>query len=195
MTNFYTADQHWGHAGIIHHTTRPFRDVREMNEMLTRKWNEVVGHEDTVYHMGDLTLGGVEAAMEYIRRLHGDLVIIPGSHDRKWIDRAHHMRTMGGKVIRATVIHEVREGEERIVLCHYPMTSWNGSHNGAWHFSGHKHGRLGVFTRSGDTDIEDQDRRGWGVDVGVDSWGFQPVTFSRIRMAVGLGFSGVKHAS
>ena len=47
---FFTSDTHFHHANIIRFCNRPFRDVEEMDEILIRNWNEVVGPEDTVFH-------------------------------------------------------------------------------------------------------------------------------------------------
>ena len=49
---FFTSDTHFHHANIIRFCDRPFRDVEEMDEILIRNWNEVVGPEDTIFHLG-----------------------------------------------------------------------------------------------------------------------------------------------
>ena len=46
---FYIADLHLGHNNIIKHCNRPFKDYKEMDEVLINNWNNVVGENDTVF--------------------------------------------------------------------------------------------------------------------------------------------------
>ena len=62
MTIFFTSDTHFGHAKIIEYLNRPFATAEEMDEQLAVRWNEIVGEKDTVYHLGDFTLGGWQNA-------------------------------------------------------------------------------------------------------------------------------------
>ena len=60
------------------------------------------------------------------------------------------------------VLTPVIAGHKRIlVLCHYPLASWDRRHHGAWHLHGHSHG-----THQG---------TGCILDVGVDCHGYAPV--------------------
>lgn len=56
MNIFFTSDTHFGHNNIIKLSNRPFSSVEEMNEGLIERWNDVVGAEDIVYHLGDFSL-------------------------------------------------------------------------------------------------------------------------------------------
>jgi calcineurin-like phosphoesterase family protein len=53
-----------------------------------------------------------------------------------------------------------------LVLCHYPFRSWRGMGKGWVNLHGHSHGRLKP--------------QPWQFDVGVDVWGFRPVTLGEI---------------
>lgn len=54
-----------------------------MDETMIRRWNEVVGKEDTVIHLGDFAFGPKEKAREYLNGLYGKVkVLIRGTHDR-----------------------------------------------------------------------------------------------------------------
>ena len=53
---FVTADHHWGHANILGYCDRPFDNVEEMDAEMVRRWNEVVGSDDEVFHLGDFTI-------------------------------------------------------------------------------------------------------------------------------------------
>jgi calcineurin-like phosphoesterase family protein len=64
-------------------------------------------------------------------------------------------------------IHELRLDGARIVLCHYPMRSWNGMYKNHLHFYGHEHAKLTDFANT--------------MDVGVDNWNYYPVTLAEIK--------------
>ena len=51
---FFTSDTHFSHANIMKFCGRPFKNVGEMNNTIIKNWNDVVGPEDTVFHLGDL---------------------------------------------------------------------------------------------------------------------------------------------
>lgn len=53
---YFTADIHFGHARIIDYCDRPFNNADEMDRVLIKNWNSVVGSKDVVYILGDLTL-------------------------------------------------------------------------------------------------------------------------------------------
>ena len=82
MADFCTADSHFSHRRIIEYENRPFRDVDHMNEELIRRWNETVGPNDTVYHLGDFGLGKVEDLRLICGILNGQKILIKGNHDR-----------------------------------------------------------------------------------------------------------------
>lgn len=154
MKYFFTADEHMGHKNIIKYCDRPFTDVEEMNEEIIKRYNEVVGVEDTTIHIGDYTMKSKKDAENWIRRLNGTHTFIQGSHD-KWMDKDHH---------------EIWEGNIdgiHIVCCHYAMRVWGGSHYNSWHLFGHSHGRLEGIGKS--------------MDVGVDTHNFYPYSFEEIK--------------
>ena len=79
MTNWYTADQHYGHDNIRKYANRPFYSCHEMNCVITKKWNKRVQEDDTIYVIGDFCFGN---PLTYIKRLNGTKILIKGNHDR-----------------------------------------------------------------------------------------------------------------
>jgi hypothetical protein len=69
MNTFFTADHHFNHKRIIEYSSRPFKDVDEMNEVLIRKWNEKIKPKDTVYHLGDFAFGNPGNKIMILNRL------------------------------------------------------------------------------------------------------------------------------
>ena len=88
MSEFFTADHHFGHARIIQHLQRPFSTVHQMNSALAELWNAKVGPDDQVWHLGDFTLQDVTRAREYFSHLNGRIHVLsnPWHHDRRWLE-------------------------------------------------------------------------------------------------------------
>ena len=70
----------------------------------------------------------------------------------------------------ATDMMEVSINGQLITLCHYPMISWNKSHFGSWQLYGHHHNNRVAEMFPGKR-----------CNVGVDNWGFKPVSFDQIK--------------
>lgn len=50
---YYISDLHFGYRNVIGMDNRPFETIEEMDETLSRLWNETVTDEDDVYIVGD----------------------------------------------------------------------------------------------------------------------------------------------
>lgn len=75
---FVIADTHFGHKKVV--DFRPWKTVEEHDLELITKWNSVVKKHDTVWHLGDVCLGGREK-LEIIRNLNGIKKLVLGNHD------------------------------------------------------------------------------------------------------------------
>lgn len=153
---WFTSDLHLGHTNIIEYCKRPFVDTDSMNEALVANWNARVKPADTVFCLGDFGLGKPEAVIALRKRLNGAIVLIRGNHDRF------------GKKRQAELNMQVVEGDALLVLgstkfhlSHYPRALAEKL-PGVTHLCGHVHERW--KTQDGI------------LNVGVDQWGFQPIT-------------------
>lgn len=180
---FFCSDTHFGHANIIKYCNRPFTGlnvpgigpisaVEIMDRALINNWNKVVKKTDTVYFLGDLYFYPVEQTLRIVNQLHGKKIWIAGNHDKKLIKEPE--LTKHFEYIKdLDMIHiqdpEMKKGRQRIVLCHYPLVSWESSNQGSWSLHGHSHGTL-----KEDNDI-------LRADIGVDSWNFTPVSYEQIK--------------
>lgn len=154
--NWFTSDTHFDHANILKYTSRPFTTVEEMNEALITNWNSLVRPGDVVYHLGDFAF---RRHRYFAERLHGQIVLIEGSHDR--------MSASEGKAFQRVGPRHTVPGEPDIILSHYAMRVWPRSHYGTWHLFGHSHGHLPPHGKS--------------FDVGVDAWGFFPLSTIQVK--------------
>jgi calcineurin-like phosphoesterase family protein len=166
MAQFFISDTHFGHAAIIGMCHRPFTGVDEMDEALIERWNAAVAPGDVVYHLGDVCYRNAKGADAYMKRLNGSVHLIAGNHDK------HTLESFRASFASVSDIREVRIGERRVVLCHYPMREWHGSWRGAWHLFGHVHGRLNHAPL------------GYSLDVGADSHDFRPWSEAEIGEAM-----------
>lgn len=178
MTTWFTSDSHFGHTNIINYCNRPFISVDEMDAVLIDNWNNLVGDDDIVYHLGDFTLSGRLTAQKYFSRLKGLIRVLenPWHHDRGWLSAAY-IFTSGSnlpiQILPPMVVLELPEyGDggypKPLVLCHYPLAMWDRKHYGAWHLHGHSHGKYHAPDNA------------CIYDVGVDSNNFKPVSLKSI---------------
>ena len=166
--HWYTADLHLNHAAILRHCKRPFRDAGHMDSHLCDRIAERVAPDDDLWIVGDFAFARTEDRAKVAARLAGlpgRKHLVHGNHDESWVrdlpwDSRHDIVT-------------VRDGDQALVLCHYPMITWEGARHGALHLFGHVHDNW-LGTRN-------------AINVGVDVWDYAPVRLPDIqRRAKGL---------
>ena len=149
MKQFITSDTHFFHNNIIRYCNRPYRSVVEMNEDLIAKWNNVVGPDDEIYHLGDFCFGNFAKAQSVFDRLNGKKILLRGNHDPK------HVLDLGWLNVHNYLY--LTHGPVQLYLSHYP----GAKHRADIALHGHEHGN-GHQTRH-------------QVDVGVDCWNMSPM--------------------
>lgn len=187
---YFTSDLHFGHKNIINFCRRPFHSVENMNKLMVMNWNEVVQPDDTVYILGDFAMGQIRETLPIAEQLNGEKLLVPGNHDRCWpghldgdgkIDGAkisewkQRYEDVGFTVLPTQVTIE-HEGQE-ILLCHFPYETVVGEYDLRYHnthpvdnglplFHGHVHDTWKTRLNM--------------VNVGVDVWGYCPVSIERL---------------
>lgn len=156
MARFFTADTHFGDHRTLNIHRRPFASVAEMDAAIVAGWNAVVAPDDEVWHLGDVARRPAEVGA-LLARLHGTKHLVRGNNDPAATGEAE-----GWASVRDYA--ELTDGGTSLILCHYPLRSWNGQHKRAINLHGHSHGRLKPMLRQ--------------FDVGVDARGFRPVTLA-----------------
>ncbi len=219
MSTWFSADHHFGNENITGHVgrklagwEREFVNAGEMDARMIARWNEVVLPDDTVYYLGDFTLLSGKVMLQYLDRLTGQIKFVPGGHDLSWMKDLGFKPNETGFLPRPYHKHEIlpmlhflkmkidgleaQAGAKKrslLVLCHYPLFSWERSHKGSWHLHGHSHGGLGKANRyqkivkSLPSTLEDFHT----LDVGVDAtWDFYPVHMQTIVDKLGADEEG-----
>jgi calcineurin-like phosphoesterase family protein len=158
---YFTGDTHFSDPRVLRIDRRPFSTIAEHDEALIAKWNEIVGPDDVVWHLGDFARGSAAAVDALLSRLQGEKHLVIGNNDPSatlnaagWSSTQHYAEmTINGQLI---------------VLCHYPFRTWNKMGKKSINLHGHSHGRLTAVPRQ--------------YDVGVDPQNLRPVTFDAILL-------------
>lgn len=87
---WFISDTHFFHTNILKFTddngerTRQFNSLDEMHDYMLKQWNSVVGVNDYVYHLGDVTFQYHKPFNELMSQLNGRKRLIIGNHDKIW---------------------------------------------------------------------------------------------------------------
>lgn len=86
MNIFFTSDWHLWHKGILTFKNkdgtplRPFYSIEEMHEALIENHNKLVKTGDTVYVLGDVSMGP-QSKLGIVERFNGVKRLVAGNHD------------------------------------------------------------------------------------------------------------------
>lgn len=157
---FLISDTHFGHRNIINFTRkngeslRPFKNVDEMDDTLIKNWNSIVGPQDKVYHLGDVTMNAKSLNLLY--NLNGTKILIKGNHDtQKLAYYLPHFKDIRGS-------HEL----DGLLLTHIPVSETQKiRYRGNIH--GHLHEKI----------LQDP----WYYNVSVEQTNYFPVPFETIQ--------------
>lgn len=174
MATFFSGDWHLGHANVLKFCNRPFKDADEMNRAIVSNWNAMVTHEDTGYILGDLTLYEWGWLESMIWRFNGNLKVVPGNHDRRWIKSYQERGPVPKLEILPPLVSlrlpqsdfeaaRIDQVPKCIVLCHYGMRVWDSSHRGSWMLFGHSHLKLPPAGLSFDVGVDGHEFRPWSL--------------------------------
>jgi len=159
---YFTADTHFNHHHVIRYDKRPWKTIDEMQEALICIWNTIVRKGDTVYHLGDFAFKNNWVPI--LEKLNGNKHLILGNHDTP-------NRESVKKFITTSHIKRISYEKQKIVLCHYPMYTWQGKEKGAWHLYGHCHGNSKYNLKN-------------TLEVGCMLHGYRPISFDEVKMLI-----------
>jgi len=132
------------------------------NEWLIKEvFNKYVEKKDEVYILGDVSLGKRKDAEKFISRMNGNKHLIMGNHDKN----IHNLGNFSEITQIKNFVFSRGGLNIHIVLCHFPMASWDRKIHGSWHLYGHVHGRFQAPGLSWDAGIDNR-----AVACGVFGW-------------------------
>ena len=182
-----TADFHLNHANIINYSNRPFHNVEHMNAELVRRFNERVGAEDTIYHVGDESFN-IWCVKQVLPLLNGKThILVVGNHDR--CHRCHKGFQKYIKVYLDCGFSEILQsanidiGNETVHIDHFPYRDnsifdhkydqYRPIDYGQWLLHAHIHERW--------------IQKGKMINVGVDARDYYPISVDEIAETIKLG--------
>ena len=184
---WFTSDTHYGHKNIVLAETewrdslgnkpieslRDFASVEEMNNLMIENINNAVDKDDYLFHLGDWSFGGVERIAEFRERIQcKNIVLLLGNHDHHIRNNTENVKDLFLEVSDYIELKVTSNNAKshKLVLCHYPIVSWNKQYYGAMMIHGHQH-------KKGDERITQVDR----MDVGIcGSNGFRPYHLNEV---------------
>lgn len=130
---FVVSDHHLGHQNACMFTRpngakmRPFNTAAEADEVMIANWNKVVGHDDIVWHLGDVALR--KDFIRLIARCNGQKKLVLGNHDK--FEMAAYLpffnNIYGVKVV------------DNVLLSHIPVHPFSLQHRWLGNIHGHCH--------------------------------------------------------
>lgn len=176
---FFISDTHFGHSKIIDYCKRPFSSIEEHDKALIQNWNNTVGQDDTVFHLGDFAYGNSQFIANIIKQLNGNIILIKGNHD---------LRNMNPTLynIFSDVVYQARIliDKQTVYLNHFPFLCFDHGDinlykdNYSIQLFGHVHS--GPLTSSKDVSrlnilFPTQ------YDVGVDNNNYTPISWADVK--------------
>lgn len=164
---YITSDLHLFHKRIIEFApySRPYSSIEDMHTDIIKKWNRVVFNTDTTYILGDVSFGKPQETCDILSRLNGNKNLIIGNHDTKLL-RSDIFKSCFQSI---KSYHDMKYNGEFLVMCHYPMASWNRSHYGSIMLHGHLHSRpSGVSGRIKDVGMDANNCGVYKIDDVID---------------------------
>lgn len=176
---FFTSDTHFGHSKIIDYCKRPFSSIEEHDKVLIQNWNNTVGQNDTVFHLGDFAYGNSQFIANIIKQLNGNIILIKGNHDLKNMNPTLY-NMFSDVVYQARILID----KQTVYLNHFPFLCFDHGdinlykNNYNIQLFGHVHS--GPLTSSKDVSrlnilFPTQ------YDVGVDNNNYTPISWADVK--------------
>lgn len=138
--NFYISDLHFGHKNVLFFDNRPFDNIDEMAEALIENWNRKVGHDDDVWILGDFCYRSDKDPSYFLKQLNGRKHLLIGNHDKVTLESKSAYKYFES----VERLQHIKDGNNNVILCHFPIAEWNAMKRGAFHIYGHIHGNQDV---------------------------------------------------
>ncbi len=145
-----------------------------MDETIIKNINARVGKTDTLFVLGDFCFKSRNPQF-YLDQINcKDIWLVLGNHDAYDHNVEEYCGNVGGFAGVENYMQlrvQVNGQKKLIVLFHYPIQEWNGSHRGSWHLSGHTHSQ---------NKWSHNNPAQYILDVGVDCHSFAPLSLDDV---------------
>lgn len=163
--DFYiTSDTWFGRPQILQIANRQFNNIEEMNSTLIKNWNNKVKKNDVVFHLGNFAWDPV-TARKVLKKLNGKIYFLKGSHDGALLEVIDDFPN--AQLLKNSIM-ELKDFDT--IICHYPLSVWNGKGSGTIHIHGHT-----VFDHKTDLTVENR------FNICTDFWGYSPINYLTLK--------------
>lgn len=149
---WFIADLHIGHKNILRHSPSRIKamglkdddDIESHDNYIINLWLSQTKRGDRIYVLGDFIMGDKQRAVKILNKLKSNgckIYLIEGNHDKSTRNLYNMFESIESiKTVTFQKQHfEFLDENLEVVMCHYPMKSWNHKCNGALHLYGHIH--------------------------------------------------------
>jgi calcineurin-like phosphoesterase family protein len=191
-----TSDTHYNHINICRgttnwrlpngevpeKTTRAFETLEDMNNAIVNNINNIVGEDDILIHCGDFSFGGFDKIGEFRERIIcKKLHLVLGNHDNHIERNKNGIRSIFASVQNYLAVDY---NHQKLVLCHYPICSWDDMRKGSYHLFGHLHSSEQSKIMSGrsmDIGMDGNNLTPYEIDYVIRKLSGRPVSFNTLN--------------
>lgn len=160
---FFTSDLHLLHPKIVNICNRPV-SIESHDQWIIDNINDKVGKRDTLYILGDVSMGNKVETEKLLHKIKcKNIFLIAGNHDNSILKTNRFVQI---SQIKNFTFDSPSYPNIHIVLCHYPIASWERRVHNSWHLYGHVHNRF--------------QNNGLSFDIGVDSNNYEPLSLKEV---------------
>lgn len=158
-----TSDTHFGHQRTLELSKRPYRSVEEMDKDMIKKWNQIIGKKDTVYHLGDF------GNFDILNQLNGNVILLFGNYEvdyfknKRNINIKQYLISKGFKDVYTENCLTITLNNKKYNIVHEPLNTVGDE----FYLFGHIH-KLQMVKKN-------------GLNVGVDCHNFYPIDIGTIE--------------
>lgn len=154
---YFVGDTHFHHENLILGTSkwkdksgcRNFKSIESHDELLIKNINKCVKEKDTLYHLGDWSLGGKDKIYEFWKKLNcKNIHLLEANHDIHQL-KDSEIVIDDNKIINVRSLYKSynsiikrKIGDNEFIMCHYPIKSWENQKKGSIHLYAHTHQEL-----------------------------------------------------
>ena len=176
MAYYFTADTHFGDERLnLYGRDILFKNAKECDEHIVKRWNEIVKDDDVVFHLGDVAM--TREGLDLVKQLKGTKYLIKGNYDKadqtakydvsdelllEYFDKVEEYFAIKVKLEDGTT--------EKLFLIHEPEKM----RDDLFSMVGHVHGLRTVFYNNG---------KG-ALNVGTDAHHFIPISLDKVKFYI-----------
>ena len=149
---WFIADLHITHKNILKYSKGRIEamgltdenDIEKHDQYIIDMWLSQTKRGDVIYVLGDFIMGRKEQAKKILHKLKSNgckIHLIQGNHDKstRKLTNMYESVDLIKVVTFPKRIYEFLDQDFEVVMCHYPMKSWQDKCKGAFHLYGHIH--------------------------------------------------------